>query len=379
MVHRPTDSVVGALGRLGSHTRREVQGGRTVPSDANELADTLLDMQVDWIVSELVGPRLREFVARDVDDLLRIAGELRVQELFDAPRLKASVRRLVDLALASPLLAEVVESGAAAVYSLPGEQLLGDVVAREPVEAIVGAVLGLSRLYDRASERTAESPLVGALAGRFVTRIVGDVLQQNRQLAEKVPGVSSLFSMGLGAAAKVRSLTVDQLLPDAADKGAQFAIRRTNGALRDLIRDPSLKAAILELWDLQAAEPIGALREYITDHEVGELLVLLRELAIAAGGTRFAGEIVDGCIDTFLDKHGTTDVAALLAGLGVDRDELVEELVDHGSALLQELHARGELSSLIRARLAPFFESAAVRAVLGGDQRRTLLDVGGDD
>jgi hypothetical protein len=352
-----------------------------VPSDAEDLAGRLLDLQVEWMIGELTGPRLGERATRDVDDLLRLAGELQVQDVFDAARLKASARRLVELALASPLPAEIVQSSVDALYDLPAadEHLLGDVVARQSVEALVGALLGLSRLYDRASERTAESPLVGALAGRFVTRIVTDVLQQNRQLAEKVPGVSSLFSMGLGAAAKVRSLTVDQLMPDAADKGTQFAIRRTNGALRDLIRDPSMQAAVLELWDLQAAEPVGALREYISREESRELLGLLRDLAVAAGGTEFAGDVIDGCIDAFLEQHGTQDVASLLDGLGMDREYLIRELVEHGSGLLQQLHRRGELAPLVRARLEPFFGSADVRRLLDDHPARSLPHVDGDD
>lgn len=205
---------------------------------------------------------------------------------------------------------------------------------------------------------------MSALAGRFVARLVGDVLQQNRQLAEKVPGVSSLFSLGLGAATKVRSLTVDQLLPGAGDKGAQFAIRRTNGAARDLLRDPSMKAAVMQVWDLQAAEPIAALREYLTGEEVSELLAALRELVAAAGGTDYVAAVVEKVVDAVLDRHGGTDLATLLTEAGVERDELVHHVGAHVATAIRALHERDELAPLVRRRLEPFFARAEVRALL---------------
>lgn len=329
-------------------------------------ADRLLDLQVEWVVGELTGPGFAEAVARDVDDLLRIAGTVTVADVVDRDALKASARRLAALLADSALVADTVVATAETVYELPASagHRLGDVVDRASVEALVGAVLGMNRLHDRAMERMTHSPLAGALAGRFVTKLVGDVLAQNRALAEKVPGVSSLFSIGLGAANKVRSATVDQFLGDAAGKGGQFAIKRTNGALREMLRDAALKGAAMEFWDLHAAEPVSELRRYLSGAELREVVVLVHEIVTTVGGTDFAGEVLDACLDAAYDRHADDDVASLLEALGIDRDQLVDEVVTHGGAVIAAAQAKGELDGFVRARLAPFFDLPAVRDLL---------------
>ncbi len=339
-----------------------------MPDNPTTLADQLLDLQVEWVIGELTGPRFAEVVARDVDDLLRIARDVTVDDLVDRDALKTSLRRLADALVGSTLVGDAVVSTAEAVYELPAsaQHLLGDVVDRESVEALIDAVLAMNRLHDRAMERMAESPQAGAIAGRFVTKLVGDVLAQNRQLAEKVPGVSSLFSIGLGAANKVRSATIDQFLGDATGKGGQFAVRRTNSALRDMIRDAAFKGAAMEFWDLHADEPISELREYLSGAELRDVVALVHELVTSVGGTEFAGEALDACVDAVLDAHAGQDVATLMDSLGIAREDVVDAVVTHGTTLLAAAHERGELEKLARARLAPFFALPEVRALLGG-------------
>lgn len=335
-----------------------------MPSRAQTLADQLLDLQVEFVIAELTGARFAEAVSRDVDELLQLAATRTVAEAVDGEQLKATARRLGEALSASELLADGVVAAAEAIYDLPAGQLLGEVIDRDAVEALVGALLTMSRLHDRAMDRMADSPLAGAVASHFVTKIVGDFLQQNRQLAEKVPGVSSLFSIGLGAANKVRSATVDQLLGDAAGKSGQFAMRRTNGALRDLIKDAPLAGAAMEFWDMHAEEPISQLRAYLSAAELSEMATLIGEMLMTAGGTEYAGDVLDACIDAFLERHGSDDVASLLAGLGIERDDLVDVVLRHATPLIESAHARGELDALIRVRLAPFYASPRVRALL---------------
>jgi hypothetical protein len=357
--------MVGRPGRLELTDDRPEETS-TVPKRAKDLAGQLLDLQVEFVIAELSGPRFAEVVARDVDDLFRIASTLTMTDVIDVPGLKASARRLGEALSNSDFVADVAVATADAIYEMPASSahLLGEVVDREAVEALIGAVLAMSRMHDRAMDRMAESPIVAAVAGQFVTKIVGDFLQQNRQMAERVPGVSSLFSIGLGAASKVRSATVDQFLGDAAGKSGQFAIRRTNGAIRDLIRDAPLTGAAIEVWDMHASEPISELRAYLSSEELRELVTLIRDIVMTAGGTEFAGDVLDACIDSFIETHASDDIASLLTGLGIERDELVSEIVRHGTPIIAAAYARGELDTLIRARLEPFYAAPQVQALL---------------
>jgi hypothetical protein len=247
------------------------------------------------------------------------------------------------------------------------EHLLGDVLDRDAVQALIQHALTLNRLSDRALDRLTESPVVATIASRFVTKIVGDFLQQNRARAEKVPGMSAVLNLGTGAVSRVRGATdrhLDQFLGDAAGKGATYALKRTNNAIRELLREAPLEAAAMELWDLHAGEPVGDLREYLSRDELREFVVRLHAVIVSARDTAFTGELVDVCIDVFFDQYGSYDVARLLDELGITRDNLVADIALFAEPVIEAAKRDGVLEGHIRARLEPFFRSDAVTAIL---------------
>ncbi|MBN9619752.1 MAG: hypothetical protein J0H43_08480 [Actinobacteria bacterium] len=327
-------------------------------------ADRLLDAHVEFVLAELSGDRLAEAVARDVDDVLAIAGSLRLNQVSDVERVKDIGRRLVQQVLGSPLAADLAGSLADAIYDLPASDdvRLGDVVERDPVEALVTKVLAMQPLHDRAMNRLAESPLVSAVAAKFVGAIVNDFVAQNRQIAEKLPGAKSLLSFGTSAASKVVRNT--PLLGEAAERGTQLAIRRTNNAMREVIRDAPLKGAALELWDLHADEPIGELREYLSRADLREIVLLVHGIVVEARGTEYAGALVDECVEVFFERYGDRPVAELLPELGIGGDDIVADLRAVLPLLVEAARADGRLERFVRDRLAPFYASAAAQAVL---------------
>jgi hypothetical protein len=327
------------------------------------VADRLLDAQVAWVLDELSGDRLPELIARDVHDLWGLADELRVDEAAEREQVKATLRRLVELIGSGPVVADMVVALSDALYDLgAGEQhLLGEVVDRDAVEALVDKVLSTRTLHDRAMERLAESPLVSTVAARFVGAIINDFVAQNRQLAEKLPGAKSLFSLGASAASRVRNVGV---IGDAAERGTQLAIRRTNAAMREVIRDAPLKEAALEVWDLHADEPISELRTYLTREDLRELAVLVHEIIASARTTDYVGAALDECVDVFFERYGDWSVAALLSEVGVGREDIAAELQALLPPAVEAARADGRLAGLVRDRLAPFFASPAVQEIL---------------
>lgn len=330
----------------------------TTPS----VADRLLDAQVAFLLADLDDGRLAETLARAVDDVLAIAGTIRLSQVADLATVKQIARRVVRTVGSSPDLDEFVGALADAVYESDGDYLLRDVVDREPVEALVAYVLAMRRMQDRALERFGESPLVGVVASRFVTTIVSDFVQQNRQRAEKlVPGMSSLLSLGQSAASRMPGMG---MLSDAAGKSAQYAVRSTRGAVRDAMRNAPLQGAAMQLWDLHADEPVGDLRAYLSGEELRELLLIVNDILVSARDSQLAADLVDVAVDVFFERFAERDLAALLAEAGFDRDDLVADLIRLAPPMIAAAKADGTLAALLRERLAPFFSSPEVAAIL---------------
>lgn len=336
---------------------------------ADQLAERLLDAQVRYVLAEVTGERLAEVIERDVHDVLELLGPVPVHELVQADVVKAIGRRLVVDLGASPVVAQMVGALADGIYDMGAsdEYLLGDVLDRDAVLALVRHALTLHRLSDRLLDRLTESPLAATIAARFVTKIVSDFMQQNRARAERLPGMSTMLNLGAGAASKVRGVTdrhLDQLLGDAAGRGAAYALKRTNNTIRELLREAPLEQATMQVWDLHADEPIGDLREYLSRAELRELAERAHDVVVSARQSEFAGALVDACVDVFFDEYGEYDLSRLLDELGITEAHLVADLQQLLPPLIAAADRDGALTAFVRARLEPFYRSDEVRALL---------------
>lgn len=328
----------------------------------------LLDAQVAWLIERLTGEGLSAQVAADVDDLLAIAERTTPAALVDPEAVKALVHDIVAAVPPSSGATTLVEAGADIVYDGPaGTYTLADVIDRENIERLTDEVLGGADLLEKVLDDLTRSQLVATIASRFMGRIVNDVVQTNRAMAEKIPGVGSLVSFGAKSAGKVIGAAdkqLEQVLGDTAAKGAAFAMRRLNKIVVETVKDPTTKKAVLEIFDLYADEPVVRLDAIAEREDAQRVAGLLQDIVIAGAPTAPVLALVDALIDGFFRVYGDQPVSTLLADLDLDRDLLVRHADTLASRVLRSAQESGELEPLLRERLAPFFDSAEVAAIL---------------
>ncbi len=334
------------------------------------LADQLLDAQVAFVLDQLTGEGLADLLERDVDDLLAIGREIRLDALVDAAEVKRIVRRLLATVPPSTAASTLVEAGADVAYAGPPEPFtVGELLAREHVELLLDEALALQPVVQQVLDRVTESPLIASVASRFVARIVGDVLATNRAVAEKIPGVGSLVSFGAGAASKVMGASgagIEQLLGDTAGKGAQLAVRRLNKIVADTMKDPMLRDALLQVWDEHSSEEVLGLRRIAKQDDVRRVAGILQEVVIAAAPAEPVGALVEALVDAFFEQYGEHPVTTLVEELDLARDDLVEDLRSLAPAVIAAAVEGGRLEKLVRDRLEPFYRSEAFAAIVNG-------------
>lgn len=329
------------------------------------VADRLLEAQIDWLVGELTGPGLPERIASEVDALLAAGSSVPLGSLVGAEQVKELIALLLTKVPPSTAASTLVAAGADALYDGPGERFtLSQVIDRENVESLVAEVLGMTDLAEKFLDELTESPLVASLAARFVTRIVGDMVQANQAMADKIPGLGSLVSFGTSAAGKVVGAAGD-VLGDTAGKGATFAMKRLNKVVLDTLKDPSAQAAALQVFDLYADEPVARLDQLGTREDIQRIAGLLQDIVIAGAPTEPVQALVGALVDAFFSTYGEASVATLFDELNLDRDDIVAQAQAIVPGLLAAVHESGELERLLRVRLEPFFSSPAVAAILG--------------
>lgn len=336
---------------------------------ADSLADRLLDAQVAFHLARLTGDELDATVARLADAVLDAVDQHQVADLVDADVLKEIVGRALTDVPSSAAVAGFVDLGREVLRAGPAEPFaLADVVDRAQVERVLDEALALTPVLERALERLTASPQVGAAASRFMGRIVGEVIAANQAVADKVPGLGGLLSLGTRAAAGVVGAAdrqLDGMLADTAGKGGTLAVRRLNRIVVETLRDPTTREAVLHVWDLVAAEPVRGLEADAADAaEADGLVEAVHDVVVTTLAdprtVAFAHAVVDG----FLEAFGGYTPTELLAELDLERADLVADLVRLAPDVVAPLVDSGALERLLRAELAPFYASAEVAGLL---------------
>ncbi|WP_431941457.1 hypothetical protein [Nocardia grenadensis] len=335
---------------------------------ARVLAGRLLNAQVQWLLDEVSGDRFAEVVARDVAAALEVAGTVRAGEVVDVEQLEQTVATVVDKVGGSAVLAETAGLFADAIYdsiAANEDHTLGELVEREPVEALLQKIVDMHQTQERLLERLTDSPLVATVASKFVDKLVGDFVEANRQRAERIPGMGTLMSIGQSAADRARKVAEsNSILGDIAGRGALYALKRTNNAIREMLREAPVHDATMEFWDLHADEPISGLREYLTKQDLHELVGLCYRIAVTTREKEYFGLLVAECVQVFHEKYRDQTLAALLAEVGLTGDDIVTEILRYGPAVVETAKRDGVLAELIRERLEPFYYSDEILTIL---------------
>jgi hypothetical protein len=338
-------------------------------SPSSPLAEQLLDAQVRHHLDRLTGVELTTTVTELVDDLLAAAGKHPLEDLVDRDAVKTVVVRALGTVPGSAAVGGLVELATTVGYDGPAEPVpLDELVDRERVEAVLDALLVLTPVLERALERLTASPLVGTTASRFMGRIVGEVLQANKAVADKVPGLGTLMSFGTSAASKVVGAADKQfegLIGDTMGKGGTFAVRRLNRIVLETLRDPTTREAVLQVWDLVAQERVVGLARYASRDEVSGVVDAVHELVVATAGGEHVAQLGEVVVDAFFDRFGGYTPAELLDELDLSREDLVADLVRMAPGVVGALRETGDLERLLRSRLEAFYSSPEVRALLG--------------
>lgn len=332
------------------------------------VADRLLDAQVRWVIDRLTGPELPGIIESDIDELLLVGTRLTVADVIDPDHLK-QIARTVATAVPSSSAASTVASVAAdVVHQGPGAPVtLSEVIDRDNVERIVTEVIGAAPLIERALDDLTESPQMASVATRFLNHLLSEMMAANRAAAEKIPGMGGLMSVGAGVTNRVKGVAdkqIEAMVGGTAARGGQFAARRLNKIIVQTLKDPATQQAVMEVFDLYADTPIHPVGRVVGAQDVKRIAGLVQDIVIAGAPTEPVLALVDAMVDGFFASYGPHPVTTLVTDLDLTREDLIAHATDLAGQVVGAAHESGHLESLVRSRLASFFASDEVAAIL---------------
>ena len=198
-------------------------------------------------------------------------------------------------------------------------------------------------------------------------RIVGEVLQANQAVANRVPGLGSLMSFGTGAASKVMGAAdkpFEALVGVSVGKGGAFAVGRLNRILMETLRDPTTRDAVLQVWDLMAQEPVAGLSSSAPREQIYGAVDAVHDLAITSLASEHAARLAEVIVESFFEQFGGYTPTELLDEFDLSREDLVADLVRIAPRAIDALRETGDLEQILRTQLEPFYSSPEVTALL---------------
>ncbi|MDF2435551.1 MAG: hypothetical protein JWP44_5184 [Mucilaginibacter sp.] len=324
----------------------------------------LLEAQIEFVQAQLGPDRFALLVDAEVDHALSAAGELVLDGVVSREQIKATARKYATTMQIQGSIPELAGEIAARVYGhrAQDENRIGDVLGTEHVEALAGKLLELPLVR----ERLPESPLAVSVVSWWLYRIATDVMVHNREVAARVPGVSSLLAAGgriVGTVAPGARVDLELRLRELAERSARLLLHRASApsGTRD---ESSVYDAVIDLWRQHADEAIGSFRQYLSQDDLEDLLVIGYEFWLAFRGTAYLHALLDEGVDFFFDKYGHFTLRELLVEFGIEREDMVEEALRFGPPVIAVLVENGMLAAFLRRRLEPFFLSDEVLALL---------------
>ncbi|WP_139979485.1 hypothetical protein [Nocardioides litoris] len=335
-------------------------------------ADRILDAQVAFHLDRLTGPEAEHAVRRLAASLLDGAGSRPFVDLVDVDDVKESVTRVLTSAPDGAAVHLVVDVVREVVRAGPQEPFrVDEVVDRAQVEAVVDALLALTPAAERALDRLSTSPVVSAVATRFMARVVGEALKANQAAAEKVPGIGGLLSLGATLATGVATGAVgaadkqlDGLLGQTVGRGGSLAAGRLNKIVLETLRDPATREAVLQAWDVAAASQVRGTDDLRSAEELTAVADAVRDLVSSTLAHPHTLAMAHQVVDGLVEGYGGYSPLELLTELGVERDELLDDLVRRTPQVVAAWRASGELEAWLRAELGAFWATDEAAALL---------------
>jgi hypothetical protein len=179
---------------------------------------------------------------------------------------------------------------------------------------------------------------------------------------------SALLAAGRQIVAKLApdaGLDLDVRLRELAEFGARLMLRHAKRAPSRSREEAPAFDAVIDLWDDHAGEPVSSLRQYVSQDDLEDLLVIGYEFWLALRDTAYLQSLLDEGCDFIFDKYGDYTLRELLDELGITRDYLVQDALRFGPPVIQVVRENGMLAAFLRRRLEPFFLSEDALALLG--------------
>lgn len=338
-------------------------------ADSNALAQRLLDAQVQFWLQQLSPERINAILREEIAYLYQQLDTITLSESVDADKIVATAHRYALEMEYGGGIPELFGEIANLIYEHPAQEttILGDVFHHGLAQEFLEKTFEAGGVIDRFLQNVQHSePFQAFLTDVILLALKGYVLEEN-VLVRKVPVLASSLQ-------KLRDMLDDRFngmqdnIANATRSLLATSIDRTLGMLdqlldQDIYRDQAL-IATQNLWDEIRDQPIGRFREYTTEEDLQDWMVLGYEFWRSFRQSEYLETIIDTGVEFVFNKYGEDSLQKIITDFGVTYEMIESEILRYGEDLGDLLVRTGIAETILRRQLQRFYFDPDTLALL---------------
>ncbi|MFT7339433.1 MAG: hypothetical protein ACI92B_002770 [Marinobacter maritimus] len=334
-----------------------------------DLASQLLELHIKHEVAALKGAKLRKFLKQEVNELLDLAGGITLNRIASENQVMETIQRVVVNMELDAGIPELAGEMATEVLNAPvqAKTALGDIITRDQATGFVEEMLALRQQREQVISEIMAHPVYQELVSNVVYQGVVNYLYEDNLITKSVPGVGSMMKFGKRMANKaVPGLdeTFERRLKAWLSDSLPGLINRSEQFLQKALSDDEVRDTVMAAWVAMEDRTLAELQEGLGDVELQTFVVLGYEFWLQFRKTDYFEGCARAVVAHLFLKYGDRPLTDLLDDVGVTEDLIMAEVDAWAIPIIDVLREDGYLETLVRRRLAAFYNSAAARKIL---------------
>lgn len=333
------------------------------------LAAVLLDTHVQWTIESLGSSSFDEQIIPLVRKSLAHAGQMKLKEVVKLSDLrKVALKYACEMPIGG-VIPELVGRVARDIYGhkIHNETTLNDYLSDRRFDELMDKLLELESLREMLARQSVSNPVFSGLITELLTMALKEYAQRGTELTSRVPGAKSALKLGKRLADRARpnwSEEIDDNLNTFVQKQTAASLRASERFLIDMLGSEEFRVVVSDIWHDNKHRTISSIRDYAGSIDIEELFVIGYEHWQELREQKAVAALISAGVDSVYQHLGSYTLAQLLDEIGVSEDMIIEDVQRFAPHAIKALHKKKLLDPWVRDVLSPYYQSAALDAVL---------------
>lgn len=339
-------------------------------SAPKDLASQLLEAEVAFWLQNLKGKKFQSLLADELNHVLARLEHIRLRDAVDEAKVKGTAQRYAVEMEIGGAIPELFGEIANRIFEFPASRTtkIGEVVSDSIATEFIEKLFEQDGVLDHAVTNIRNStPFRHFLSDVIFTVLKGYVFEQNNLMKfSTVASSTRKVREWLSTKAPDLSEGLEDRVRNLMESGVKSSLEMVDETLdNEQYRETAMNSA-LAFWDVVREWPLTAYRDYLTEQDLQEFMVLGYEFWLEFRNTEYLKSCIDLGVDFFFEKYGDQTLQDLLDDIGISHEMIADELDNYLPDLATLVIKEGLAEGFLRRNLQRFYSSKKVQDLLAG-------------